>query len=140
MESWTYQGKEFLAPSDEHYSFVYLITNTLTGKKYVGKKLFWFKKTLIRKTTRNKRVLRPSDWLKYYGSSKLLSADVEKHGRQSFTREILHLCRNKGEASYMEAKEQFDREVLFRPEEFYNDWIICRISRKHVKNENGRVC
>lgn len=136
MESWTYQGKEFLAPSDEHYSFVYLITNGLTGKKYVGKKLFWFKKKLIRKT-RNKRVLRPSDWQTYYGSSKLLTADVEKQGQHTFTREILYLCTNKGEASYQEAKEQFDRGVLFHPEEYYNEWIICRISRKHVYHENG---
>lgn len=137
---WLRAGKEFtlehleLAP--ELYSFVYLITNTVTNRKYVGKKLFWFKKKLIRKT-RNKRVLVPSDWPTYYGSSKALQADIERYGVQSFTREILHLCRNKGEASYMEAKEQFEREVLLKPEEFYNDWIICRVSRKHVY-EKGR--
>lgn len=132
MQPWTYQGKEFLAADPAYYSFVYLITNILTGKKYVGKKLFWFKKILVRKTSRNKRVLRPSDWLKYYGSSKLLCADVEKYGVQHFTREILHLCKNKGQASYFEAKEQFNRDVLLNPETYYNDWIICRISRKHI--------
>lgn len=121
----------FEAPSPEHYSFVYCITNLKTGKKYIGKKLFWFKKKLIR-VGRNKRVLRESDWRDYYGSSKALQADIEKYGQESFSREILHLCRNKGEASYLEAKEQFDRSVLMKPDEYYNDWIICRVSRKHV--------
>lgn len=133
--TWSRAGKPFtqeqLDSAPELYSFVYVITNLITSKKYVGKKLFWFKKKLIRKT-RNKRILKPSDWLTYYGSSKAVLADIEKHGKHSFSREILHLCKNKGEASYLEAKEQFDRGVLLKPQEYYNDWIICRVSRKHV--------
>ena len=42
---WTYQGKEIDIIPDEYEGFVYLITNTTTGQKYVGKKLAKFKTT-----------------------------------------------------------------------------------------------
>ena len=56
---------------------------------------------------------------------------VEERGRESFHREILHLCNSKGELSYLEAKEQFDRDVLLS-DEYYNGIINCRVNRKHV--------
>lgn len=129
--TWTHKGSPFDEPLDVHYGFVYLITNNTTGKKYIGKKLFWFKKTKILKG-KKKRYLAPSDWKTYYGSSKALSEDVSLYGKDVFTREILHLCKNKGECSYYEAKYQFDHAVLLNPEQWYNDWIICRVHRKHI--------
>lgn len=128
---WFYQGVPFEEPSSDHYGFVYLITNLANGKQYIGKKLFWFKKTRQVKG-KKKRYLAPSDWKSYYGSSKALSRDVETYGEDSFKRDILHLCKSKGECSYQEAKEQFDRAVLYNPELYYNDWIIVRVHRKHV--------
>jgi hypothetical protein len=44
----------------------------------------------------------------------------------------LHLCMSKGEMSYLEAKEQFDRDVLLSSE-YYNGIINCKIHRNHVK-------
>lgn len=129
--NWLHNGVEFDQPESEHYGFVYIITNIATNKKYIGKKLFWFKKFRQVKG-KKKRYLAESDWRTYYGSSKQLQADVELHGADNFKREILHLCKNKGECSYLEAKEQFDRSVLYNPDLYYNDWIICRIHRKHV--------
>lgn len=129
--TWLLDNEEFVAPQEEHYGFVYLITNTITGKQYVGKKLFWHKKTRYVKGKR-KRYLAESDWKGYYGSSKALTEDLQRQGEHTFKREIIRLCKNKGECSYYEAKEQFDREVLYNPELYYNDWIICRVSRKHV--------
>jgi hypothetical protein len=128
---WLYKGAEFEAPSENDYGFVYQLTNTLTGKKYIGKKVFWFKKIKTLKGKR-KRYLAESDWKTYYGSSKSVAEDVKNQGEHTFTREILRLCKNKGECSYYEAKEQFDREVLLYPEQWYNDWIIARIHRKHI--------
>ncbi len=128
---WLLDNEPFEAPEEKHYGFVYLITNTTTGKKYIGKKLFWHKKTRQVKG-KKKRFLAESDWKTYFGSSKALQEDVRALGETCFKREILHLCKNKGECSYLEAKEQFDRAVLFNPETYYNDWIICRIHRKHV--------
>lgn len=134
--SWLYKGELFDQPQPEHYGFVYTITNKTTNKTYIGKKLFWFKKTKQVKG-KKKRYLAESDWKEYYGSSPSLHKDIEQYGAESFTREIIHLCRNKGECSYMEALEQFQRQVLFFPELYYNDWIIVRVHRKHVLNENA---
>lgn len=131
MSTWLYNGEQFEAPAEQHYGFVYIITNLQTGKQYIGKKLFWFKKIKTLKGKR-KRYLAESDWKDYYGSSVALTKDVAEFGEDNFKREILHLCKSKGECSYMEAKEQFDRAVLMNPDLFYNDWIICRVHRKHV--------
>ena len=130
--TWLYHGAPYDEPSDQYYGFVYKITNTLTQKAYIGKKLFWFKKTKMLKG-KKKRYLAPSDWKTYYGSSKSVQADLEQLGTDKFTREIITLCKNKGECSYYEAKAQFDNNVLFLPEMYYNDWIICRVHRKHIQ-------
>jgi Putative endonuclease segE, GIY-YIG domain len=129
--SWFYHDVVFEEPEEQHYGFVYQITNLITGKKYIGKKLFWFKKTKVLKGKR-KRYLAPSDWKTYYGSSVSLKADVELHGTDNFKREILKLCKSKGECSYYEARFQFQHDVLLNPDEYYNDWIICRVHRRHV--------
>jgi hypothetical protein len=128
---WLYHGAPFEEPEAEHYGFVYKITNTQTQKSYIGKKLFWFKKTRMVKG-KKKRYLGASDWKTYYGSSKEVQKDVELLGEGAFLREIIKLCKNKGECSYYEAKAQFDLGVLFNPEMYYNDWIICRVHRKHI--------
>lgn len=131
--TWLYNNKLFDAPSEEHYGFVYKITNLSNNKVYIGKKLFWFKKTRIVKG-KKKRYLAPSDWKEYYGSSVTLKKDIEQLGVDNFQREIIKLCKNKGECSYFEAKTQFDQSVLLQPEQYYNDWIICRVHRKHILN------
>lgn len=131
MMEWIYRGLPFEGPEPEQYGFVYAITNTQNNKKYIGKKLFWFKKTKILKG-KKKRYLAESDWKQYYGSSKYLLADVEMYGKEVFTREILTLCKSKGECSYFEAKAQFDYGVLLDKDLWYNDWIICRVHRKHL--------
>ena len=128
---WLYNGEAFDQPTDEHYCFVYKITNLQNNKAYIGKKLFWFKKTKILKG-KKKRYLAISDWKNYYGSSVSLKADVDLLGVDLFKREIVQLCKNKGECSYYEAKLQFDTSVLLNPEIYYNEWIICRVHRKHI--------
>lgn len=129
---WLYEYHEFDAIPNDIIGFVYLITNTVTGKQYVGKKLFTAARTKQVKGKR-KRFRVESDWRDYYGSNKELLHDVATLGRDSFTREILHLCKSKGTCSYLEAKEQFVRGVLEYPDKFYNEWISCKIHRKHLK-------
>ena len=137
--TWHYQGREYDLPEGqdpkELYGFVYLITNRATGQKYVGKKFFWFKKTLpITKTRkRRKKLLIESDWKNYYGSNKHLVEDVEKMGEETFHRDILHLCKTRGECAYMEAKEQFDREVLLT-DDYYNGIIQIKLGGNAIKN------
>ena len=134
--TWFHIGEVYETPEESHYGFVYLITNLHTGKMYVGKKLFWFKKIKTLKGKR-KRYLVESDWKSYFGSSISLNEDVKRLGDDQFKREILHLCVSKGECSYYETYEQITRAVLLKPDLYYNDWVICRVHRKHILNTQG---
>ena len=78
------------------------------------------------------RVLRPVGTTNTKGGNEVKML-VEQHGRDNFHREILHLCDTKGVMSYLEAKEQFDRNVLL-DDSYYNGIIQCKIHRSHVKN------
>lgn len=136
---WVYKGREYNPPKDftpsDIYGFVYCITNRATNRKYIGKKFFWKAKTLgITKTRkRRKRLKVESDWRDYYGSNKHLQEDVKQCGEEMFYREIIHLCKTKGECAYMEAKEQFEREVLLT-EDYYNGIIQIKLGGNAVKN------
>ena len=125
---WTYQGKIVEEISEEYIGFVYLITNLTNGKKYIGKKLAKFKVTKkpLKGKKNKRRSTKESDWRTYWGSSDKLNADVEHLGPENFTREILYYCTSRGELSYLEAKEQFDRKVL-ETEEYYNGIINVRV-------------
>jgi hypothetical protein len=134
--TWIYEGKEFDPSEDdlkEYVGFVYQITDTETGMKYIGKKLFWRPKVLPvnSKRKRRKHLKVQSDWRDYFSSSALLQESVKEKGIDNFKREIFQLCRTKGECSYYEAKTQFDKDVLLR-EDYYNGIINCRINAKHL--------
>jgi hypothetical protein len=132
---WYYENVEFTSEMIEDcVGFVYVISEMSSSKKYVGKKLFKSKRKLppLKGKTRKRTVIKESDWMDYYGSSDEVKALVETLGASNFHREILHLCMSKGEMSYLEAKEQFDRDVLLSSE-YYNGIINCKIHRNHVK-------
>jgi len=134
---WTYQGKQVTEIPEGIEGFVYLITNLTNNKKYIGKKLAKFKKTRPplkgRKDKRRSKV--ESDWRDYWGSSDKLIADVEQLGQDKFSREILYYCKSRGELSYLEAKEQFAREVLLS-DEYYNGIINVRVGGSKILREN----
>ena len=117
---WKYNGRFWEPPSefssDVYYGFVYLITNRATNKKYVGKKFFWFKKTLpITKTRkRRKKLLVESDWKDYYGSNKHLKSDVES---QKST--IL----KKGKKNNSDMKKKADGKVDAAADKFIKDFL-----------------
>jgi hypothetical protein len=139
MDQWTYKGQLFESNQIEEYiGFVYLITDLSNNKKYVGKKNFWSIRRLppLKGKTRKRTVKKESDWQDYFGSSEQVKLLVESQGRNNFKREILHLCSTKGLMSYLEAKEQFEREVLFS-DEYYNEFIGCKIHSKHVKGSKN---
>jgi Putative endonuclease segE, GIY-YIG domain len=138
--SWIYNGKELDELPIGCEAFVYLITNNTNGMMYVGKKLAKFKVTKAPlKGKKNKRhSTKESDWREYWGSSDRLKADVELLGPENFTREILHFCPSRGIASYLEAREQFERRVL-ETDDYYNGIINVRIGgsnilKEHLKN------
>jgi hypothetical protein len=138
--SWTYQNQPVEVLPEQCVGFVYLITNTLTGRKYIGKKLAKFSKTTyktvkLKNGTKKKKRIRgkiDSDWREYYGSSPALTADVTQLGTANFTREILFYCNSKSECSYIEAREQFSRRVL-ESNDYYNGHIQVRVHGSHIK-------
>jgi hypothetical protein len=136
--NWTHNNADFTENDiGDNYGFVYIITNLTTSKKYIGKKFFYSLKTKIIKG-KKKRYKTSSDWQTYYGSNTELQNDVKLHGVEHFKREIIHLCKSKGECGYLEAKEQFDRSVL-ESNDYYNTWIMVRVRKSHIKAFNERI-
>lgn len=129
---WLYNNSPLEIIPDDAYGYVYLITNTISGRKYIGKKLFWFRKIKVIKG-KKKRLKVESDWKDYWSSSDEVKKDVDTYGANNFIREILHICPNKGLCNYLEAREQMDRRVL-ESNTYYNGQIQCRVHRTHIKN------
>lgn len=136
MESivdWTFEGNKVrYIPGIYDVSFVYIITNNIDGRQYVGKKGFW-KTQYYQVKCKKKRRKVESDWHTYWGSNKELLEDIAKLGKENFSREILHFCKSKAWATYRESEEQFVRKVLEFPDKYYNSWIMCRVRRSNLK-------
>lgn len=63
-----------MATQENDFCYViYKITNLLNGRFYIGKH----------------KTRKANDW--YYGSSPDLQADIKKHGKNNFRKDILHI-------------------------------------------------
>jgi hypothetical protein len=140
--SWLFEGKNIETLPEDCVGFVYLITNKLTGRKYIGKKLAKFSRTTyktvkLKNGNKKKKRIRgkiESDWQTYYGSNEQLNKDVTQLGSENFSREILYYCRSKAECSYIEAREQFSRRVL-ESDDWYNGHIQVRVHGSNIKGK-----
>lgn len=138
--TWLYENTIIEELPEDCVGFVYLITNNISGRKYIGKKLAKFKKTTykmvkLKNGTKKKKKIRSkidSDWQEYYGSSIELTNDIQALGAENFTREILYYCKSKAECSYIEAREQFARKVL-ESNDYYNGHIQVRVHGSHIR-------
>ena len=130
---WIFNGYPFLSEDiDDHFGFVYCITNTLTGKRYIGRKYFWQHR---KPRGKSRRVKSESDWKRYYGSSKELADDVATQGKISFKRDIISLHKSKGLTNFEETRQLFLNNVLTEAMSdgtpaFYNSNILGRYMRK----------
>lgn len=129
-EPWLWNGKPIESIPHEHETFVYLITNKVNGKRYIG-----FKTAVSRKTKivnkKKKHIKVESDWKTYWSSSENLQEDVRKYGKSSFIREIIYMSVNKGVGKYIEAYEQFTRNVL-TTDGYYNGIVNLRIGKRTI--------
>ena len=135
---WMYLGKHFESDDiGDYYGFVYEITNTLNGRRYIGRKYFWQKRKppSVDKTKKRRRVTSESNWKLYYGSSDELKADLKLYGRDAFSREILSLHTTPGRVNYEETRQLFLNDVLTQSltdgtPAYYNSNILGRYYRK----------
>ena len=134
--NWTHNGTDILDLPEGTEAFVYLITNLTNNRKYVGKKLAKFKvsKPPLKGKKNRRRSKVESDWREYWGSNDHLKADVVQLGEDKFKREILYFCPSRGVASYLEAREQFERRVL-ETDEYYNGIINVRVGSSQLLKE-----
>ena len=112
------------------FGFIYIITNLIDNKHYIGKKQCKsrIKRKPLKGKTRNRIDHKESDWKTYTSSSKELNEAIQKHGKENFIFKILRTCDSKWALAYYEIKEQIDKEVLFK-EEYLNGIINCRIGK-----------
>ena len=136
---WIYKGSVFDSDDiGDHYGFVYRITNTTTGKSYIGRKYFVQKR---KPKGGKRRVTSESNWKQYYGSSDELKRDIRDFGRENFRREILSLHTTLGRVNYEETKQLFLHNVLAEKlndgsPAYYNNNILGRYYRKDYFEED----
>lgn len=68
------------------YGFIYITTNMINGKKYIGKRKYSY------------------GWEKYLGSGVALKKAIVKYGKQNFKREIIEECSSLDELNNAEIK------------------------------------
>ena len=130
---WMYNEVPFTsADIGDYFGFVYLITNKSNHRKYIGRKYLWQFRTPKGK---KRKVKSESDWKNYYGSCPELKEDINKLGRENFSRTILSLHKTKGKTNYEETRQLFINNVLTESLDaggpaFYNSNVLSRYFRK----------
>ncbi len=133
--TWYYNGEPFTSEMiGDYVGFVYVITDESNGLKYIGKKGLKSKRRMppLKGKKRRRIKIIETDWQDYYGSSESVKMLVEEKGRENFHREIVRLCMKKAEMSYYEARMQFLTDCLLKPDEYYNEFIGCKVNRWHL--------
>ena len=136
---WYFKGTPFLSENiNDNFGFVYLITNIQSNRKYIGRKYFWSFRTPKGK---KRKVKSESDWKNYYGSCPELKEEIERLGRENFSRTILSLHKTKGKTNFEETRQLFNNNVLTESLDngtpaYYNSNILNRYFRKDYYGNN----
>jgi len=131
---WFYKGKKIESIDempDQTYGFIYEVLHLPTGRKYIGKKVLIFNRTLppLKGTKRKRKVQKESDWKTYYGSHQEIKGLIKEGKQEEFSREILQFVPTKKLLTYFECKYLFIKEVL-EHNEYINDNILAKFYRK----------
>ena len=89
---------------NEYYGFIYITTNNINGKRYIGQRKYY------------------GDYENYLGSGSVLKKAIKKYGVENFSKEIIEECKTKEELSQ---REQYwiDYYNAVNSDDFYN--ITC---------------
>jgi len=124
-----WQGKK--PDTDKFIGFVYEITNTLNGMKYIGRKQMWYlSKKKSKKTGKRMKIMYP--WKSYTGSSDALNAEIEEFGKENFKFKILRLYKGKAGLRYGETEMIVKREALTKNKAMYHNG---RVDSAYQPNE-----
>ena len=85
------------------YGFIYITTNHINGKKYIGQKKYD----------------KYDHWRTYLGSGILLSRAINKYGRENFSKEIIEECETRDKLNARE-KYWISYYDAVNSDEFYN--------------------
>ena len=116
----------------DYFGFVYLITISRTNDSTLGESIFGSLEHLKERSVSKME----SDWKKYYGSCPELKEDIERIGKQHFSRVIPQdLHKTKGKTYFEETRQHFIRGVLTESLDtggpaYYNSNILNRYFRK----------
>jgi Zn-dependent peptidase ImmA (M78 family) len=120
---WSYQNNQEFEIPENAIGYIYLITNLLSNRIYIGRKMLSSnrkvrltkKEKLLPENKRKtfKRVVKETDWKLYWGSSDDLKTDIKLLGEENFKREILLFTTNKTDTSFYEMYFQIKEDVLF---------------------------
>lgn len=131
---WLYKNKvidSIEAMPEGTFGFIYEVIHNPTGRKYLGKKVLEFNRTLppLKGQKRKRKVVKESDWKTYYGSHAEIKGLIKEGKQEEFTREILQFVPTKKLLTYFECKYLFINEVL-EQKEYINDNILAKFYRK----------
>ena len=138
---WLYKNKEINSIEDmpaDTFGFVYLVTHTPSGKKYLGKKQLIANRTLppLKGQKKKRKIQKESDWKTYYGSQTEVKQLVkESQDMLDFVREIIIFTSTKKQLTYFETKLQFVNEVL-ENDEYLNSNILGKFFRKDLYDKS----
>jgi hypothetical protein len=136
---WIYNGECFTsADIGDYFGFVYNIANLTNERQYIGRKYFWSFRTPKGK---KRKVKSESDWKNYYGSCPELKEDIDRIGKNNFTRTIISLHKTKGKTNFEETRQLFFHNVLTEglddgTPKYYNSNILNRYFRKDYYANN----
>ena len=93
--------------------FVYVITNLLNQRMYIGKKAYAANRRVkVKGQKRRKRTTSYNGWREYTGSSRTLNEDIEKLGKENFKFEIVAEASSKSSLNYLEMELQVFSDCL----------------------------
>lgn len=112
------------------YGFIYITTNLINGKKYIGQK----------------KIDNSSRWKSYLGSGSYFMNSVKKYGEENFSREIIAIAYSLDELNDLETKFIYYHDAVIS-DDYYNRMeggkVISALNRvnsvKVICIDNGKI-